>query len=161
MKDIGRVLDDRQKLVVATIRMRLTNPQSLAYLEGHGYKMSRRTYSRIKAFVESKKLERLHNIAATFEDQHMDRLDTIELIEQKMWEHYYQEQSHYKCVMILKEIKELQPYKSSYYESTASVIKTYEGVTNNNNGRGQEGTSLPEQGAPESETKQKRQAWTI
>ena len=39
-----------------------------------------------------------------------------------MWQEYLRERSPYRRVLILKEIKELQPYLSSYYEATKMVL---------------------------------------
>ncbi len=48
--------------------------------------------------------------------------DNCELIAKLMWENYLRERSPYRRVLILKEIKELQPYLSSYYEATKMVL---------------------------------------
>ena len=113
------------------MRMRLTRTQALAYLQGEGHAMSNATLGRIKAGLRKNKLNRLHYIAAVgFEDQHLDRIDNCEHIEQLMWKDYFLEHSAYKRVMILKEIKELQPYISSYYEATKEVISPYESKSN-------------------------------
>ena len=102
---ISRGLSDKQRAVVATIRMRLTIDQSLACMEGEGYRMSQSTYSRAKRYMKQIKLSRLHQIAAIgFEDQHLDRIDNCEHIEQLMWKDYFLEKSAYRRVMILKEI---------------------------------------------------------
>src|SRR6185503_2463361 len=105
-------------------RMRLTRAQSLAYMSGVGFPMSEGTYGRIKAWLKKTQLERLHFIAAIgFEQQHLERIDTCELMAQEHWKNYQLEKSPYKKSMILKEIRELQPYLSAYYEATKEVIK--------------------------------------
>ena len=45
------------------------------------------------------------------------------MIERLMWQDYHLEPSPYKRVMILKEIKDLQPYISSYYDATRGVMQ--------------------------------------
>ncbi len=57
-----------------------------------------------------------------FEDQHLERIDGLELIEKKMWEEYNKEKEPFKRVQILKDIAQVQPYLSSYYEATKYVI---------------------------------------
>lgn len=117
-------LTERQKCVLETMRMRLTEKQSLIYLEDAGYPMSDTTWYREKKRIDKLKLKRLHLIAAIgFEDQHLDRIDINEIINKEMWKNYRECKDPHKRVMILKEIKELQPYISSYYEATKSVIK--------------------------------------
>jgi len=78
------MLDDIEKLVVETIRMRLTTQKSLEYLKDNEFPVSRATFFRHKR-VEEKKLELLYHIAKIrFEDQHLQRIDGIEIIEKMM-----------------------------------------------------------------------------
>jgi hypothetical protein len=104
--------------------MRLTIPQSLAYMKMEGWPMSQSTFSRMKRTLKHNELKRLHHIAAIgFESQHLKRIDTCENIEKLMWENYYLEKIFYRKVLILKEIKELQPYISAYYDTTRKVLE--------------------------------------
>lgn len=106
------------------MRMRLKESQAILYCEREGFPLSTATYWRDRRKVNKLKLQRLHLIAsAGFEDQHLKRIDNCELIEKLMWENYHACKDPHKKTMILKEIKELQPYISSYYEATKSVIK--------------------------------------
>lgn len=106
------------------MRMRLTPNQSLQYLSGVGFPMAYATYYRIKAWLKKTQLERLHFIAAIgFEAQHLERIDTCELMAQLHWQNFHLEKSPYRKSMILREIRELQPYISTYYEATKGVIK--------------------------------------
>ncbi len=74
----SRMLDNRKKLVIETIRMRLTEKQSLAYLKEMGFEISPKTYYNDKRKVESLKLKRLFHIAEIgFEDQHLETIDTM------------------------------------------------------------------------------------
>ena len=50
-----------------------------------------------------------------------------------MWQEYGKERSPYRRVLILKEIKEIQPYLSSYYEATKMVLESKFGTLENNN----------------------------
>lgn len=134
-------LNDTLTHVLITVRMRLTEKEALLYLDDRGFHMDRTSWYRHKRKLNKDKLKRLHFIAALgFENQHLERIDTCETIDKLMWQEYRQCQDPYKRVMILKEIKELQPYISSYYEATKDVIS-------GDNGRGQESTSIPEQRA--------------
>jgi len=123
--------------VLETIRMRLSERESLIYLEHAGVPLRRGMYYAYKRRLEKQKLERLHFIAAMgFEDQHLARIDTCELIDKLLWQNYEACEDPYKKAMILKEIKELQPYISSYYEATKDVISS--------NGVRQEDSSISE-----------------
>ena len=118
-----RDLTNTKRAVLETMRMRLSERQALGYLEAAGYPMKHAQYYRHKRELKAQKLERLHYIAAMgFEDQHLDRIDICELIARLHWQNYMAEKNPFKRSMILKEIKELQPYISSYYEATKAVL---------------------------------------
>ena len=73
------------------------------------------------------KLERMRFIArVAYEEQHLDRVDRMELIESQMWINYWKEQDRYKKVKILAEIVNIQPYISSYYEATKDLLEDRE-----------------------------------
>jgi hypothetical protein len=118
------LLSDRQKAVIETIRMRLTEKQSLAYLKEMGFEISPKTYYNDKRKVESLKLKRLYHIAQLgFQDQHLERIDTIELCLKLCWQNYNEEQDPYKKFQMLKDIIIVQPYLSAYYETTKLVME--------------------------------------
>ena len=117
------MLSDTEKAVVETIRMRLTTQQALQYLQDNGFSVSRATYFRHKRRVEDRKLERLYHIAKIgFVDQHLQRIDGLEIIEKMMWQEFNREQDPFKRVQILKDIAQVQPYLSAYYEATKYVV---------------------------------------
>jgi hypothetical protein len=90
------------------------------------------TYYRIKARVEEKKLQRLHEIAKIgFVDPYLERIDQLELIQREMRKNYGQEQCPYKRVIILEKIAAVQPYLSARYEATKEVM-TQDSMVNNN-----------------------------
>ena len=117
------LLSDRQKAVIETIRMRLTEKQSLAYLKEMGFEISPKTYYNDKRKVESLKLKRLFHIAEIgFEDQYLERIDIYEMGFKKMWANVLLEEDPYKCNQMIKDILLLQPYLSSYYEATKLIV---------------------------------------
>ena len=92
----SRMLSDRQKAVVETMRMRLTERQSLAYLKEVGYDISLRTYYNDKRKVESLKLKRLYHIAQIgFQDQHLETIDHYEMGFKMMWQNVLRERDPY------------------------------------------------------------------
>ena len=118
------ILSDTQKAVLDTVTMRLDLTNSLDYLKHVGFPMKRRTYYRHKKKIEDMKLERMRFIArVAYEEQHLDRVDRMELIESQMWINYWKEQDRYKKVKILAEIVNIQPYISSYYEATKDLLE--------------------------------------
>jgi hypothetical protein len=118
------ILTERQKAVLETIRMRLTEKEALEYLRNAGFEMSDTTWYREKKQLEKMKLKRLYHIAKIgFEDQHLERIDICELIQRLMWQNVREEKDPYKRNQILKDILSLQPYLSNYYEATKEVMK--------------------------------------
>src|SRR5213594_780768 len=85
--------------------------------------MSERTFFRCRKKVEASKWQRLYHIAELFIDQHLERIDKLELIESLMWKNYDAEKSLYKKVQILYSIVQMQPFLSNYYGATRFVLE--------------------------------------
>jgi hypothetical protein len=117
------ILNDRQKAVIETIRMRLNEKQSLEYLKEVGFDIGQATYYREKRQVEQMKLKRLYHIVKIgFQDQHLERIDVYEMGFKMMWNNVLLEKDPYKSNAMIKDILLLQPYLSAYYETTKLVI---------------------------------------
>jgi len=117
------IISDRQRAVIETMRMRLTEKQALAYLKEVGFEMSDTTWYREKNKLEKMKLKRLYHIAQIgFQDQHLERIDNTELCLKLMWENYHRETDAWKKFQMAKDLILVQPYLSSYYEATKLVI---------------------------------------
>ena len=128
------ILSDTQKAVVDTITMRLDLTNALDYVKHAGFPMGKRTYYRHKKKIEEMKLQRLHFIAKiAYEEQHLERIDRMELIEHQMWINYWKEQDRFKRVKILAEIVNIQPYISSYYDATKTLLEAQPKVDQNQN----------------------------
>ena len=67
-----------------------------------------------------------------YEEQHLERVDRMELIESQMWINYWKEEDRYKKVKILAEIVNIQPYISSYYEATKDLLQIQQSKVNQN-----------------------------
>jgi hypothetical protein len=120
----NNILTDRQKAVLETVKMRLTEKESLDYLKDCGFEISDTTLYREKSKLENMKLKRLYQIAKYgFEEQHLERIDQLEMIQRLMWQDYFACKSPYQRVIILEKIANIQPYLSSYYEVTKEVMK--------------------------------------
>jgi hypothetical protein len=120
------MLNEQEKAVLEAIRMRLSRHQCLLYLKEHGFPMSQATLTRKKKKLNDMKLKRLHFIARLgFEDQHLDRVEGCELIEKFMWQNYFECKNPYQKTLILKEIINVQPYLSSYYEATKWILEEH------------------------------------
>jgi hypothetical protein len=117
-------LNYTERIVLETMKMRLGERHALDFLQANGSKISRSHYYRVKATLEESKLKRLHEIGLYgFVDQHLERIDNLELIVKQMWENYWKEKSPYRAVCILEKIVHVQPYLSAYYEATKYVME--------------------------------------
>jgi len=116
-------LNDREKTVITTKAMNLSEKESLDHLKEKGYEMSKRTYYRILEQTSSETKKRLYDIAKNQEQNMLDRIDTFKALEKSLWD------DHNKCDDILlrlkisREIRDLQQYISAYNKATASVIE--------------------------------------
>lgn len=104
MTDKSVIMTDSEQAVVHCITMRLHIGQALSYLRDAGFDMSERTYYRYKKKVEAIKWQRLVHTANMFTEQHLQRIDKLELVEQLMWKNYHEEKAPSKKVTILQAI---------------------------------------------------------
>jgi hypothetical protein len=113
------------KLTSNCIVMRLTEKEALRYLEVNlGRPVPPRTYGRWKRHMEQNKLEQLYEIGQYgFVEQHVDRIQQLELIDRLMWECQNACPDPFKKAIILERIAKIQPYLSAYYEATKDVVK--------------------------------------
>lgn len=120
------ITEQETQLVRACVYMRFSEEESLAFLEANGCKMARLKYYKIKKQVQSDTLQQLYRIAKIgFSEQHLHRIKNLELVEKLLWENYWvvHLQKPAIAVQILKELREIQPYLSSYYEATKFIIE--------------------------------------
>jgi hypothetical protein len=96
MSDKFNILTDTEQAVLQTMTMKMSPMKALEYLKVVGVDISKRTYFRCKKKVESTKWQRLYRIAELFTDQHLQRIDRLELIESLMWKNYDTEKTHTK-----------------------------------------------------------------
>jgi len=127
------IITERQKIVIETMRMKLSEKFAMVYLEKAGYKMHPATWYREKNKVEKLKLKRLYHIAQIgFQDQHLETIDQYELGFKMMWQNVLRERDPYKQNQMIKDILLLKPYLSSYYEATKLIIEKQPQVVNEN-----------------------------
>jgi hypothetical protein len=120
------MLNDTEILVLQTIRMRLKGKEALSYLKVNGKDITLQHYYKIKGQLDATKLKRLHEIGQYgFEDQHLERIDNLELVQELLWKNYWKVHLNKPdtALRILREIREIQPYLSAYYEATKHVIE--------------------------------------
>jgi hypothetical protein len=108
-------------LVMRCMIMRLDEKESLAYVNDQGYELSRVQYYRVKKKIKDSKFERLSQIAKGFVDHHLERMDTLDLVNYEMWRKY--RQGDYKALDALSKIAETQTILSQYYDVSKMVME--------------------------------------
>jgi len=102
--------------------MKLSEKESLAYLRSRDYEISVQHLYRLKKEIKESRFDRLALIAKSqFVDQHLERIDQLELVNQEMWKCYIKKD--YKAMDALLKIAELQTYISPYYEASKWVME--------------------------------------
>ena len=100
--------------------MRFNEKESLEYVRKQGYRLSHAQYYRIKKRIQDSKFDRLNQIAKGLVDHHLERLDTLELINHEMWASY--RKGDYKAMDALSKIAQIQPIVSNYFEASKMVM---------------------------------------
>lgn len=110
--------------IIQTMVMRLSEKESLAFLKDKGFTISHDTFYRYKRKITGSRFERLSLIAKHgFVDQHLERIDQLELINSEYWKLYRNEKDNFKKAIILEKIAELQTYISPYYDASRYVME--------------------------------------
>ena len=115
-------VDNLKPLIIQVMAMNLSEKESLTYLEDRGFKISRAYFFKLQKQIKESRFDRLHLIAKQeFVDQHLERIDTLNLIQQEMWRCY--REKDYKGMDALLKIAELQTYISPYYDASRYVME--------------------------------------
>ena len=121
---LNRNASSRILFIIQTMVMRLSEKESLNYLAERGFKVSVQHLYGLKKAIQQSRFDRLSLIAKSqFVDQHLERIDQLELINSEMWAHYRNEKDNFKKAMILEKIAELQTYISPYYDASRYVME--------------------------------------
>jgi len=104
--------------------MPMSEIEALEYLDTKGFQISRQHYHRLKKNIKESRFDRLTLIAKSqFVDQHLERIDQLELVNQELWQQYKQEQNPSKKANILMQIAELQTFISPYYSASKRIME--------------------------------------
>jgi hypothetical protein len=116
--------DSIRPLIIQTMIMKLSQKESLAYLKDKGIEISVPYYYRLKKNIQTSRFDRLNLIAKTqFVDQHLERIDQLELINSEYWKLYRETKDTFKKTLILEKIAELQTYISPFYDASMYVMQ--------------------------------------
>jgi hypothetical protein len=104
--------------------MGLSENKSLSYLKDNGFEISANHLYRLKRKIQASRFDRLSLIAKHgFVDQHLERIDQLELINKEYWKLYNDTKDTFKKALILEKIAELQTYISPYYEASKWIME--------------------------------------
>ena len=108
--------------IIQAMAMNLSEEESLAYLKDRGFQISWQYFYRLKKRIKESRFDRLALIVKSqFVDQHLERIDQLELVNQEMWKCY--RNKDYKAMDALIKIAELQTYISPFYEASKWVME--------------------------------------
>lgn len=108
--------------IIQAMVMKLSEDESIKYLKDRGFMISTQHFYRIKKAIKESRFDRLTLIAKSqFVDQHLERIDQLELINSEMWSCY--RNKDYKAMDALLKIAELQTYISPYYDASRYVME--------------------------------------
>jgi hypothetical protein len=104
--------------------MGLSEKDSMQYLSDRGFNISIPQFYILKRKIKQSRFDRLSLIAKEgFVDQHLERIDQLELINKEYWKLYNAEKDNFKKALILEKIAELQTYISPYYDASRYVME--------------------------------------
>jgi len=108
--------------VIQVMIMKLSEIESIDYLNSRGFKISKQYLYKLKREIKESRFDRLTLIAKSqFVDQHLERIDQLELVNQEMWARY--RERDYKAMDALLKIAELQTFISPYYDASRYVME--------------------------------------
>ena len=118
-------LSEVEVLVIETMVMRLTNKETLEYLERKNHKMSLANYYKIRKNLECNNDKRKFDFmnSGGLWSQHLERIDQLETALKLSWENYNNENDTFKKQKILESIVTIQPLLSKYYEASQYIIE--------------------------------------
>ncbi|HEX7178426.1 MAG TPA: hypothetical protein VF220_01790 [Nitrososphaeraceae archaeon] len=122
--------------------MKLSEKESLAYLKDKGFEISVQHFYRLKKGIQQSRFDRLNLIAKTqFVDQHLERIDQLELVNLEYWKLYRETKDTFKKALILEKIAELQTYISPYYDASRYILE--KSIKSNNQNETEKNNTLP------------------
>lgn len=116
--------ENLKPFIIQCMVMKLSEKESLQYLKDRGFNMSAQYLYRHKKKIKQSRFDRLNLIAKQgFVDQHLERIDQLELINKEYWKLYNETKDTFKKALILEKIAELQTYISPYYDASRYVME--------------------------------------
>ena len=117
-------LTETETLVMDCVVMRFNEKESLSYLKAHGHELKRAQFYKIKTKLKNNKESTINRIAIEngFAESHLDRINSLRVLEREQWHLFHIEDEPIKKSSILNNIRDLQVYLSSAYDFTGAII---------------------------------------
>ena len=137
-------LSTEDKLILATKYWGLNLREATDYLATRAIAITPIAYQKRLNEIEAKAPQRLRDISLEFSKSHLEHVDKLDMLEVELWGLYRKkkqvvrmvdsedgkipqvvemDQDPVELTKILREIREIQPYKSAYREATRSVLE--------------------------------------
>ena len=138
-------LDTESQLIQATKFWGLNMREATDYLATRGIAITPASYKKRLNEIEANAPRRLHAISLDFAPGHLEHVEKLDLLEMELWGQYRKkkqvvrmvdsengkipqiveiDQDPVELTKILREIREIQPYKSAYREATRAVLES-------------------------------------
>jgi hypothetical protein len=114
------------------MRMHLKWKQAERYLIDENHEMGESTWYRWKKRLTSESQQRLYEIAQyEFPEQHLEAIEEIRTARKLMWENVHKVKDPFKQNIMVQNIINTLPLRSSYYDATKGVIEKPESKEDN------------------------------
>lgn len=110
-------------VVVSRIMFKTDVTLALKWLKTQNHKMSKQTYYNHLNRLDADAQSRLYELAQKFSIIAADEIVKFQGIEKQMYEEYHKEKLPINRARILKMIAELQPYITSLYDQTRTIME--------------------------------------
>ena len=138
-------LDNDSRLILSTKYRGMNTLQATDYLATRGIQLSPKKYHDRLNEIEATAPERLNHISREFSTGHLEHVEKLDMLETELWSLYDKkkqvirmvdsdegkvpqiieiDQDPVELTKILREIREIQPYKSAYREATRAVLES-------------------------------------
>ena len=138
-------LSNDDRIILATKYWGMNIRQATDYLATRGIQLSAKAYQDKLKEIEVKAPERLNAVSREFTTSHLEHIEKLDMVETELWTLYRKkkqvvrmidteegkvpqvvemDQDPVELTKILREIREIQPYKSAYREATRKVLET-------------------------------------
>ena len=113
---------EKVQLVMAAYMMRFSEKEGIAYLATHGYDVKPAEYKSIGAKRHEAARRMLKHVSNNMAEHHANDMHTLELIEKDLWQMYHRCSKDRDKLVVLRDLRDLQPFKAAYRDAVAYVM---------------------------------------